>query len=62
MTIKIESIDEVPGYAAQVWGGWVWIDGRGFEQRWSKETTREKCEDTVLNVVRRIGVEAAFAD
>ena len=52
---------DVPGYAAQVWGGWVWIDDTGAEQRWSKRSTKEGCWRVVAETVDRIGIEAAFA-
>ena len=61
MNTKINTIDDVPGYASNVWGGFVWIDGDGNEQRWSKRASREECEATVLSTVERLGVEEAFA-
>lgn len=61
MTNTINSINDVPGYAANVWGGFIWIDGDGQEQRWSKRATKEQCESTVLEACNRLGVEAAFA-
>lgn len=53
-------IEDVPGYAQNVWGGFVWsVDGE--EQRWSKRATQEECERVVLETVNRLGVEEAFS-
>lgn len=60
--MKLNSISDVPGYASNVWGGFVWIDNEGQEQRWSKRASREECESVVLEVVNRLGIDAAFAD
>lgn len=55
------TIEQIPGYASAVWGGFVWIDADGNEQRWSKRETQAECEATVLEVCERCGIEAAFA-
>lgn len=54
-------IEHVPGYAAEVWGGFVWVDGDGNEQRWSKRSTLGECEATALETCNRLGIEEAFA-
>ena len=60
---KVESVrdalEEVPGRAREVWGGWIWVVGSN-EQRWSKRPTRAECEQVVAEVVERLGVEDAF--
>lgn len=54
-------LDTIPGYAAEVFGGFVWITEDGVEQRWSKRATRAECERVVVETVDRLGVESAFA-
>ena len=52
-------LDDVPGYASQVWAGWVWMTGSD-EHAWSKRPTREQCEQVVRDAVERLGVEGAL--
>jgi len=52
-------LNSAPGYAAQVWGGWVWIAGSN-EMRWSKRTTRAACERAVEQAIDRVGIDRAF--
>lgn len=59
--VKTTTLDQIPGYASNVWGGYVWIDGNGNEQRWSKRATQSDCESVVLETCNRIGTESAFA-
>lgn len=54
------TIDQIPGSARSVWGGFVWVVD-GAEQRWSKRETREACEDVVLKACQYHGIDAAFA-
>ena len=54
------TLENIPGYASNVWGGFVWIDENGNEQRWSKRATQEECEAVVLETCARLGIEAAF--
>jgi hypothetical protein len=53
--------DRIPGYARQVYSGYIWADG-SHEMQWSRRSTREACEQVVLEVVERLGIEAAFDD
>ena len=53
---------DIPGFAQQVWGGWVWVTDNHIEHRWSKRPTQEQCEQVVREVVDRLGIEGAFAD
>lgn len=55
------TLEDVPGYASAVWGGFVWIDGDGEEQRWSKRASQGECEAVVLEVCNRLGIEEAFS-
>ena len=54
-----DAVANYPGYAAQVYGGWVWRVGSN-EQRWSKRLTQHECERVVYEVVERLGIEDAF--
>lgn len=54
-------IEVTPGYPAEVWGGWVWVDDSGNEQRWSKRQTRDACIRAVNEAVDRLGIEETFA-
>ena len=56
-----DAVANYPGYAAQVYGGWVWRVGSN-EQRWSKRLTQHECERVVYEVVERLGIEVAFDD
>ena len=56
------TLDKIPGYASNVWGGFIWIDGDGNEHRWSKRATQAECEAVVLDVCRRRGIESAFSE
>lgn len=56
------TLEKIPGYASNVWGGFIWIDGDGNEQPWSKRATKDECEAVVLDVCQRRGIEAAFAE
>lgn len=58
---QVTNIDEVPGYAYAVWGGYVWMTDGGVEHRWSKRATREECEAVVLEACQRLGVEEALS-
>lgn len=60
MNQRYTSAEEITGYASSVWGGYVWIDGNGNEQHWSKRATKEECEAVVVETCNRLGVEAAF--
>lgn len=40
------TIDMVPGFAQQVWTGWVWSTPSGGEN--FKAATKEKCEEYAL--------------
>lgn len=51
--------DRIPGYARQVYSGWVWAIGSN-EMQWSRRSTREECERVVYEVVERMGIENAF--
>ena len=53
------AVANYPGYAAQVYGGWVWRVGSN-EQRWSKRLTQHECERVVYEVAERLGIEDAF--
>ena len=53
--------DRIPGYARQVYSGYIWADG-SHEMPWSRRSTREGCERVVLEVVERLGIEVAFDD
>ncbi len=55
-----DAVFNYPGYAKEVWGGWVWVVGFSNEQRWSKRSTRHECERVVYEVVERLGIEEAF--
>lgn len=59
MTGKNFTLDEIPGSAFEVWGGWVWITDS--EHRWTKSRTREECEELVLFGCRRFGIDHALA-
>lgn len=61
MSDQITSIEQIPGHASNVWGGFVWIDGDGNEQRWSKRATQDECEAAVMETCTRLGIEEAFA-
>lgn len=52
-------LDDVPGYAAQVYGGWVWMTGT-TEHRWTKAATREACEAATLEGCKRLGIKSAL--
>lgn len=58
---KVTTVDEIPGCASHVWGGYVWMTDGGVEHRWSKRATREECEAVVLEACQRLGVEAALS-
>jgi hypothetical protein len=58
--MKTLDIDDIPGNAEQVWGGWIWTRRSGREYPWSRGRTREACERKVLEVVHRIGIDAAL--
>ena len=51
----------IDGYARQVHSGFIWAIG-SHEMQWSRRSTREACEQVVLEVVERMGIEAAFDD
>lgn len=53
--------DRIPGYARQVYSGYIWADG-SHEMQWSRRSTREACEQVVLEVIERLGIEDAFDD
>lgn len=48
---------DAPGYASQVWSGWVWIVGSD-ELRYSKRATRGECIAAVREAYRRCGMDA----
>lgn len=60
-TSQVTTVDEIPGYASAVWGGYVWMTDGGVEHRWSKRETQEECEAVVLEACQRLGVEAALS-
>lgn len=53
------ALEGIPGRASQVWGGWVWMTG-STEHAWSKREYRADCEDTVIEVVGRLGIDNAL--
>ena len=53
--------DRIPGYARQVYRGLIWVIG-SIEIEWSRRSTREGCEQVVLEVIERLGIEVAFDD
>lgn len=53
------NIEDISGYAGEVWGGWLWVVN-GQEQRWSKRPTQAECKKVVCEVVERLGEEDAF--
>lgn len=55
-----QSIDEIPGTAMEVWGGWVWVTGTSIEHPWTKRRTREECEAATLEVCQRLGIALAL--
>jgi hypothetical protein len=63
MSIEHEptSIVDAPGYAAQVYGGWVWTVG-SEELRYSKRPTRAECIASVREAYRRCGADAFTND
>lgn len=55
------TIDQIPGYAAQVWNGWIWITG-ATEHKWSKAETQDACEKIVIEACQRLGIDGALED
>ena len=58
----ILSIEDVPGYAAIVWGGYLWINSAGNEQFWTKRPTKEQCESVTLEACQRLGLWVVETD
>jgi hypothetical protein len=47
----------VSGYAAPVWGGWVWILPGGVELHWTKSASQDVCEKAVIDYLDRNRLE-----
>ncbi len=54
------TLDQIPGCASLVSGGWVWMTGLSTEHSWSKRRDRAACEVAVLEACQRLGIEAAL--
>jgi len=59
-TRKPQSVDEIPGSARAVWGGWLWIAPGEREQPWTKRATRDECEAVTLEACQRLGIAGAL--
>lgn len=53
-------IEQIPGHAQPIWGGYVWMTEGGVEHRWSKRPTRVQCEAIVREVCERDGIAQAL--
>lgn len=59
-----DQVMEYPGFAREVWGGWVFcvINSQGniVEQPWSRARTQTECHQKVYDAVDLYGLDGAF--